>query len=679
MKTSRLLFLLLSRTRARGERGFGLLLALLVALITVTSAVTLVSRTQSGWLGVAEQSESRLAREAAEAGLTRVIGELNLPVNRRLLVNPMPFTAWQTRAASHESLINPCLLSQPTGGAGSNPRDGLRRIANPNLSAAAIPLDTNTPTPGLQRRFLLRSVRLSDRGRNRWYRSTRPQAGGDAVEEASADRFTEGLVNLNDRNNVGAIELVVQGQVLKGGRVVATANLSREYLVVPKCCTNSFGGPAQMFGNDHRWCSGYPGLVVGLANTSTDRTGGIYVYPQAMPELRLRTNNAQRPESILCHVAPSGESQSCGGASTVDGVSVHPTSLSFPSLPKLDSNGLPCDASQAACRDSTPPSNAFSIELFRHYNQDSENNGSAVTDHNYSRDYLRVLNGDVQFCNKRYAETGSTAASMADYDRTDSILANSCISLANYCVRQVVDGYATYHCRIRNIYANDFGASSDATVQQNNTLFIDTSNGPIYLYIYDRWAKRALESGDPVLQQMESFGYADDFPPSNFAPIYTVGGYNDGQIQHVRCAPYTNEAQACVTASQSMASMSRAAIISDLVDSPASDRMKYTGLIGDDGFVRDVFFWMPKASLNLAGDPNIFDTGGDAPQGKPQLAAGLWLNVLRFTLRPTQVYVPSANDQFFPYLRSPNDRLRAIVFDSVARSSTITSLFQLLP
>jgi hypothetical protein len=107
--------------------------------------------------------------------------------------------------------------------------------------------------------------------------------------------------------------------------------------------------------------------------------------------------------------------------------------------------------------------------------------------------------------------------------------------------------------------------------------------------------------------------------------------------------------------------------------------MKYTGLIGDDGFVRDVFFWMPKASLNLAGDPNIFDTGGDAPQGKPQLAAGLWLNVLRFTLRPTQVYVPSANDQFFPYLRSPNDRLRAIVFDSVARSSTITSLFQLLP
>jgi hypothetical protein len=684
MKTSKLLILLLARTRARGERGFGLLLALLVALITVSSAVTLVSRTQSGWLGVAEQSESRLAREAAEAGLSRVIGELNLPVNRRLLVNPMPFTAWKTRAGNginlqdDPSLINPCSRFAAFPENHPSARDGLRRLADPSLSEATIQLDADTPTPGIQRRFLLRSVRLSDRNRSHWYRSTRPQAGGNAVGEQSASNFTESLINFNNKNNVGAIELVVQGQVLKGGRVVATSNLSREYLVVPKCCARSFGGPDQMYGNDYRWCFGYPPLAVGLANTSTNSKGGIYVYPGAMPELRQRTNQALRPSSILCRVAAASGSQSCGNAMTVDGVAVKTDSLSFPPLPRLDNNGLPCDPSEAACMESTPPSSAFSIELFKHYNQDSVDDASATSEHSYSRDYLRVLNGEVQFCNKQYAESGTKAASMNDYDRTETILAKSCISLNNYCARQVIEGYATYHCRIKNIYVNDFGASTDSEVRQNNTLFIDTSNGPIYLYIYNQWAKKSLVSGDPVLQQMESFGYADDFPPSNFAPIYTVGGYNDGQIQHVRCAPYASEANACVDASQSMASMSRAAIISDLENTP-DDRAEYTALIGDDGFVRDVFFWMPKASLNLAGDPNIFDTGGDAPQGKPQLSAGLWLNVLRFTLRPTQVYVPSENDEFFPYLRSPNDRLRAVIFDWVARSSTTTSLFQLIP
>ena len=672
MKISRFLFLLLTRTRARGERGFGLLLAMLVALITVSSAVTLVSRTQSGWLGVAEQSESRLAREAAEAGLTRVIGELNLPVNRRLLVNPMPFTAWKTRAAGHESLINPCSLLQSAKKIDPSSREGLKRIADPSLSMAAIPLDMDTPTPGIQRRFLLRSVRLSDSTRSRWYRSTRPQVDGDATVEKSADDFSESLINFNTSNNVGAIELVVQGQVLKGGRVVATSNLSREYLVVPKCCTSSFGGPAQMFGNDFRWCPSYPSLILGLANTSTSHHGGIYVRSSAIPELRQRTNTDLRPPNILCHVAISG--QTCGGKEEVDGVAVNSTTQSFPSLPKLDSDGLPCDTSKAACRDSTPPSSAFSIELFNHNNGAASNSPDEV----YAKDYLRVFNDKVQICNKEYSATGSDAASMANYDHTPKIVSGSCRDLMEYCARQVVDGYATYHCRVKNIYVNDFGATSDGEVRQNNTLFIDTSNGPIYLYIYKQWAKKGLTVGDPVQAQMDSFDYADDSPPSNFAPIYTVGGYNDGQIQHVRCSPYASEADACVDKSQSVASMSRAAIISDLENNPV-DRTDYTALIGDDGFVRDVFFWMPYASLHLAGDPNIFDTGGDAPQGKPQLSAGLWLNNLRFSRRTTQVYVPSADDEFYPYMRSPNDRLRSVVFDWVARSSTITSLFQRIP
>jgi hypothetical protein len=520
-------------------------------------------------------------------------------------------------------------------------------------------------------------VRLSDRGRSHWYRSTRP--GGDGAAIGDQGGFTQDLINFSHTNNVGAIELVVQGQVLKGGRVVATANLSREYVVVPKCCQRTFGGPAQMFGNDFRWCNGldmagYPPLVLGLKNTANDLSGGVYVLTNTTPELRLRTDPSEPPPRILCYVPTGTATGTCGGRQELDGVPVLPTSLSFPSLPHLGSSGLPCKTNDTACLASTPPSTAFSIELFNRNNGASENSATEI----YAKDYLRVRKGAVEICNKKYSATGAKAATIADYDRTPEIVPDSCQDLSDYCVQQVTDGYATYHCRVKNIYVNDFGADGDMQVRQNNTLFIDTSNGPIYLYIYDQWAKKSVLPGDPVLEQMGTFNYNLDFPPSNFAPIYTVGGYNDGQIQHVQCEPYTDVGTACVDESKASSAMTRAEIISDLANT-ATNLSDYTALIGDDGFVRDVFFWMPKASFHLAGDPNLVDTGGDAPQGKPQLSAGLWLNTLRFTRRTSELYLPSAVDQFFPFLLTPNDRLVAIVYDWVARSSTITSLFQQAP
>lgn len=147
-------------------------------------------------------------------------------------------------------------------------------------------------------------------------------------------------------------------------------------------------------------------------------------------------------------------------------------------------------------------------------------------------------------------------------------------------------------------------------------------NGPIYLYIYDTWAKQRVTSSDPVLTQMRSFNYNLDDPPSNFAPIYTVGGYNDGQIQHVLCNEYSSASFACTDSSKAERQMSRAGIYSNIINQ-ASNANSYSALIGDDGFVRDIFFWMPAASFHIAGDPNIRDVGGDAPQGKPQVSAGI--------------------------------------------------------
>jgi hypothetical protein len=87
---------------------------------------------------------------------------------------------------------------------------------------------------------------------------------------------------------------------------------------------------------------------------------------------------------------------------------------------------------------------------------------------------------------------------------------------------------------------------------------------------------------------------------------------------------------------------------------------------------------MPRASFHIAGDPRILDLYGDVPQGKPQVSAGLWLNKLAFVRRTTQLYLPSPRDNYFPFLLTPQDRLRAVVHDWGARSATVSSLDQLL-
>jgi hypothetical protein len=696
MIPSRLLLLLLVRQRRRGDRGFGLLLALLVALVTVISAVAMLSRTQLGWLGTAEASQSRLARQAAEDGLAMVIGELNRPANRRLLVAPVAFTRWREHAsqatdtAAYASITNPCLGADPSGRAAPAPSATLLQIADPRLDQASISL--GSPTPGMERRFLLQSVRLSTADRSRWFRSDR---SGEVERSQGGAAYEEGLIRFDSASTVGAIELVVQGQALRGGKVVAIANLSREYAVVPKCCQRSLGGPGQIFGNDVRWCSGYgnagfPALVVGLANTASQRKGGVEIFEDTTPELRQRTEPGERPLAIQCRLPAGSENERCDGEQEVDGVKIITTVSDFPDLPRLGSDGLPCARGDKTCLEGPGPSGAYALELFDHEGGASGNSPT----NRYAKDYLRVNtgSGQVEICNKTYSPTGPYAASATSdgsgstIDTTPTLVAGSCTSLAPYCARLVKDNYTTHHCRISTIFVNDFGATNDSEVRHNNTLFIDTSNGPIYLYVYDAWAKKSPDS--TLLTQMQSFDYAGDRPRSDYAPIYTIGGYNDGQILHVYCpdkAGSSSDTNICVEpvtgaqrSNQAASNMTRAEILSDIRNAP-DNRGDYAVLLGDDGFVRDLFFWMPSASFHIAGDPRILDLFGDVPQGKPQVSAGLWLNKLAFVRRTSQLYLPSPRDNYFPFLLTPQDRLSAVVHDWVARSATVSSLYQLLP
>jgi hypothetical protein len=710
MTSSRWLLLLL-RSRRVQQRGFGLLIALLAALVTMISAVSLLVRGQAGLLGVAQESQARMARETAEAGVNAVIAELNRPGNRRLLVSPVPFTAWKARANSavdstRNSVTNPCLYSDT--GSDQDPKplrrlhtsESLHTMADPDQASVAL----NSDGSRFRRRFILQRVRISNGDRTRWYQSERGQG-----PTHSDPNFSETLINFNSAANAGHIELVVVGQLLSANpndnRVVALATISREFQIVPKCCQLSLGGPAQMFGNDYRWCTTNPPFVVGLGNDREDANGGVDVLLGASAELRLRDQSNEPAPEILCYM-PLARNQACPGDTSITDpgknvtVPVRTDAIQLPALPGLDNDGKPCVKGQADCTNTFKAADAYSIEVFNNDNKAASNDKNDQ----YAKDYLRVHpNGNyVEICNKKYTPDPddpsnpnakdyyaypASSGVPAKLDTTPEIVADSCVSLQKYCTRLERGGLATYHCRIRNIFVNDFGATNDSNVRQNNTLFIDTSFGAIYLYIYQQWAKTRSEvtsstPTDPIYTRMKAFRYQLDSPASEFAPIYTVGGYNDGQIQHVLCDPakYTSVNFACTDTSKSSLEMARAEVISDIVNEGISGQnvnsQDYAALIGDDGFVRDLFFWLPNASFHMAGDPTLLDAGGDLAQGKPQLSAGLWVNTFRFTRQSSEIYLPSRANPFFPYLLSLDDRLAAVVHDWMARTSSFTSLFR---
>ena len=183
--------------------------------------------------------------------------------------------------------------------------------------------------------------------------------------------------------------------------------------------------------------------------------------------------------------------------------------------------------------------------------------------------------------------------------------------------------------------------------------------------------------------------------PSKFQSIYTVGGYNDGQIQHVNCGNLnsaTEPSQACLTPAIPKDS-TRAAIVAacrrtyndssgKVEDVCERDKLSNTvqAEVGDDGYMRGMFLYAPFSTITINGDP-AFDTGWDSQdldQGRPQVAAAVWAHRLVFKYRTTELYVPGFNAEFFGMETSRDARYKPQDgFDYVARGITGRSLFSI--
>lgn len=280
------LWLLLLRTgqnRNLRQRGFSLAMVLIVLMVAIVSAGALAMRSASSHSGSLQLSASRQAREAAENGITEIVGELNRPQNRRLLVSGTSPDKWGS--ATDITQRNPC---QNLNGSVVTPTASVGTVANNTWKSA-----------GDKVQYVLRSVRYANRARSALLRFGYATAGlGGANQTENEGGYNNNTpppgvpnadVNLDPVRtatveNFGYLQLEVQGRVLSPGSntdTLATATVVKEYEVIPKCCNRSFSGPSSdgtgatplgtplySFGNDQRACGGTAalGLLFGFNN-----------------------------------------------------------------------------------------------------------------------------------------------------------------------------------------------------------------------------------------------------------------------------------------------------------------------------------------------------------------------------------------------------------------------------
>ncbi|PZU98069.1 hypothetical protein [Cyanobium sp. ULC084] len=612
-------------------------MALFVILTVILGSVAMASRATLGNLSAAFQGESREAREAAEAGLATVISTLNQEANRKLLVSAVPLNSW---AASNTSLQNPCAA------AGTAPTATAINFRNGAV---------NTIAGNANRRFVLRSVEIKNSTRNQRFISN------SAGTSSNTGSYSDSLVNLDNAANVGYIALTIEGQVLNAGGQVSTATVTREFQVVPKCCKISFGTitglPAH--GNDPRACdNSFPRLLVGAALEQP----GVGSPPVAVPpggvsfadsgaQLRVQNDgstsvSANKPPDIICltrSICP-------GVTGPIDGsVPVRGVGIRLPALPVYPA----CPAGQTC----TGSSGGIAITS----NSICENTGQQVAivgntgtqtctqaQVNNGKDYLRVndTNTGIELCNTTNTNLAAPGAN-GEPNLSTVIVSGSCTpatgqpNINNSCARTGSSAADfAYHCRISSLTVSDNTLNNNETNRrQNNTFVIDSSRAPIYLYLNSEW---------------------------NAGNVTTVNNWDDGQIQHVKCATPTSGNTACATRALPDDS-SRAAIYSN---------RQINVQVGDDGYIRDLFMYLPYGTLTLREDPD----SDDNPFGMPNYRGSLWVNNLSMGTGAragynTQIAVPPLSGSFYGLTNSAAQPFRLPIFDWVARSSASTSLF----
>lgn len=315
-----------------------MLAGILVLLALAAGTLSLASLVNGRLTGGQGQSDSTQARAAAEEGLNQIIATFNQPENRKLLVSGTAMNSWA--GASGTTLQSPCVRGDGTrpGSNNGQPTSQARAYGD----GAFRDVETGTVDSG-ERRFALQSVTYAtgaNGAANRRSLAITTTAGSSTL--TTTGTYPSGvthdrLVNLEDPDGSGALlpgsnsgflTLQVQGQVVRGGRVIATATVAREFQVVPKCCGASFGSNGSggvtvgsgSLGADSRYCGVQFGVIVGInggtvwtfyANdryTTRNASGQVVSINSLLGVLKSGQTTFQRNN---CRVLPTASNGQC--------------------------------------------------------------------------------------------------------------------------------------------------------------------------------------------------------------------------------------------------------------------------------------------------------------------------------------------------------------------------------
>jgi hypothetical protein len=466
--------LLLAHRVARSSRslsdsqGFSLLVVVLILLITSMGILALLNRSSSARLAAAYGTQRREAVQVAKSGLVQIIGELNKPANRGMLVSGVPLNGWND-SANFNAMENPC--RRPPFTETPTPTTAQARAFGGNTPQNLVEGDPS-------RRYILRSIRYSSAGkdltdRNHWIQSEYDEFGSMNVTRAG--EFLDRRSDISDATN-GFFVVEVEGQVLTpNGGVLSRARVTQEYVVVPKCCGHSFNGQYNAFDNGTDDIKG-----TDATDCFITVTGGSFITEA----------NGDQSGSISL-------SQSYLEEELIDGTRQLMTNFN-------------CITSATSCRgtDGSPPGYVDTRDgsVSAETEPTPLNGVPAFPDASISAGSIRATGNQVLYLRVNPAGDQVEACSPlvnTNQDTTSQLLAGavtlSGCSPAPYCAF-IANDIAEHHCRL-----TDFSATG------NGGIFVDTSGGTIAVYL-DGDSTESISGGAALIHL-----YCDAYPGENLS------------------------------------------------------------------------------------------------------------------------------------------------------------------